>query len=390
MIDYLAPAECITTKEHSHPTVFSNGPHEMIRVAMIVRSTLYTVRGGDTIQAMQTARMLSRQGIIVDIKLTNESVNYNNYSLLHFFNITRPADILYHIKKAKIPYVVTTILTDYSEYDKYHRKGLPGLIFRFLSADSIEYVKVISRWLTGKDKLMSISYIWKGQKRSIHEIIKKARMILPNSSSEYSRIKQLYGCNTNFLVVPNAVDGDLFRFNKQVKKDPNLVLCIARIEGIKNQANLIRAMNNTKFRLILIGAPAPGQISYYQMCRDMAASNICFIDHMPQEQLVGYYQEAKVHVLPSWFETTGLSSLEAASMGCNLVITDKGDTREYFGNHAVYCSPESPESIYAAVEKASALPCDEKLQTKISTHYTWQLASHHTSAGYKKIIIPSE
>ena len=358
----------------------------MIKVAMIVRSTLYTVRGGDTIQAMQTARMLSKQGIAVDIKLTKEAINYSSYSLLHFFNITRPADILFHIKKISIPFVVSTILIDYSEYDKYHRKGLPGMIFRHLSADSIEYVKAISRWITGKDKMMGISYVWKGQKRSINEIIKKARLILPNSASEYSRIKELYGCNTSFLVVPNAVDGDLFRFNNQVEKDPNLVLCIARIEGIKNQANLIRAMNNTRFRLILIGAPAPGQISYYQMCRNLAATNIYFIDHMPQEQLVAYYQKAKVHVLPSWFETTGLSSLEAASMGCNLVITDKGDTREYFGSHAVYCSPESPESILSAVEKASTQPCDEKLQMKISTQYTWQLASYHTSAGYKKII----
>jgi glycosyltransferase involved in cell wall biosynthesis len=369
-----------------HSSVFPNSPRQMIKVAMIVRSTLFTVRGGDTIQAIQTARMLSTQGIAVDIKLTNEPINYNNYSLLHFFNITRPADILYHIKKITIPFVVSTILVDYSEYDRFHRKGLPGMIFRHLSADSIEYVKAISRWITGRDKMMCISYVWKGQKRSILEIMKKAGLILPNSASEYSRIKELYGCNTNFLVVPNAVDSDLFKFDNQLEKDPNLVLCIARIEGIKNQANLIRAMNNTKFRLILIGAPAPGQLSYYQMCRNMAAPNIYFIDHLPQEQLVAYYQQAKVHVLPSWFETTGLSSLEAASMGCNLVITDKGDTREYFGSHAVYCSPESPESIYSAVEKASALPCDEKLQMKISKQYTWQLASYHTSAGYKKII----
>ncbi len=358
----------------------------MIKVAMIVRSTIFTVRGGDTIQALQTARMLSCDDIKVDIKLANESIVYSNYSLLHFFNITRPADILHHIKKITIPFVVSTIMIDYSEYDKYHRGGLPGLIFRFMSADAIEYLKAISRWITGRDKLMSFSYLWKGQKKSIHEVIKKARLILPNSRSEYSRIRESYGCNTNYMVVPNGVDGNLFRFNNEVKKDSTLILCIARIEGIKNQANLIRALNNTKFRLLLIGAPAPGQPSYYKMCRNMAASNIYFIDHLPQEELVAYYQKAKVHVLPSWFETTGLSSLEAASMGCNLVITDKGDTREYFGNSAFYCSPESPESIYNAVSKASALPYDEKLQAKISSQFTWQLASNYTSAGYKRII----
>lgn len=358
----------------------------MIRVAMIVRSTLYTVPGGDTIQAIQTARSLKMQGIKADIKLTNETIDYSNYHLLHFFNITRPADILYHIRKVNIPFVVSTILINYSEYDKYHRKGFSGMLFRYLPGDAIEYLKAISRWILGKDKMMSLSYAWKGQKKSIHEIMGKARLLLPNSSSEYSRLKEIYNCQTNYIIVPNAVDGDLFRFNKEAKKDPKLVICIARIEGIKNQLNLIRALNDTSYQLLIIGAPAPNQPEYYQTCREEASGNIHFIEHIPQEELVSYYQKAKVHVLPSWFETTGLSSLEAAAMGCNIVITDKGDTKEYFGSHAVYCSPSSPESIFAAVEKASSLPSNEILQEKIANLYTWQLAGMHTAEGYKKII----
>ncbi len=358
----------------------------MIKVAMIVRSTLYTSRGGDTIQAVQTARHLANQGFSVDIKLTDEIINYSNYCLLHFFNISRPSDILHHIRKSGLPFVVSTILINYSEYDKYYRKGFAGLLFRYLSMDTIEYLKIISRWLLGKDKLMSLSYAWKGQKKSIQEIFNKAKLILPNSASEYDRIGELYGFSSKYIIVPNAVDQNLFRYDKKIGKDASLVLCIARIEGIKNQINLIRALNNTNYQLILIGSPAPNQHSYYQMCRDIAADNICFIDHMSQEKLVPYYQKAKVHVLPSWFETTGLSSLEAAVMGCNLVVTDKGDTREYFGNHAVYCSPSSPESIFAAVKKASLLPVDEDLQEKIATHFTWQKASHQTAKGYKNII----
>jgi glycosyltransferase involved in cell wall biosynthesis len=358
----------------------------MIKVAMIVRSTLYTVRGGDTIQALQTARMLNCQGIFAEVKLTHETIQYEKYNILHFFNITRPADILYHIRKVKIPFVISTIMINYSEYDKYHRDGVSGMIFRYLSADSIEYLKAISRWILGKDKMASFSYTWKGQKKSISEILKKARLVLPNSISEHNRLKSIYDCRTKCIVVPSGVDGELFRLNRKIRKNPNLVLCIARIEGIKNQFNLIRALNNTRFQLIIIGAPAPNQLSYYKKCRSVAAGNIRFINHIPQEELVEYYQYAKVHVLPSWFETTGLSSLEAAAMGCNLVITDKGDTREYFGGHAVYCTPSSPQSIYDAVELASGLPYDEALKTKIDTLYTWQKASECTAAGYKKIL----
>jgi len=37
------------------------------------------------------------------------------------------------------------------------------------------------------------------------------------------------------------------------------VLCIARIEGIKNQLNLIKALNDTEFNVLLIGSHAPNQ-----------------------------------------------------------------------------------------------------------------------------------
>ncbi|MBK7308934.1 MAG: glycosyltransferase [Chitinophagaceae bacterium] len=55
-----------------------------------------------------------------------------------------------------------------------------------------------------------------------------------------------------------------------------------------------------------------------------AAGNIVFAGRLTQTALANYYARARVHVLPSWFETCGLSSLEAAAMGCNIVITARG------------------------------------------------------------------
>ncbi|MFT3909396.1 MAG: glycosyltransferase family 4 protein [Ferruginibacter sp.] len=352
---------------------------------MIVRSTLYTVRGGDTIQVVQTAANLAAQNIPVDVKLTSEDIDYNKYDLLHFFNITRPADILYHIKRSGKPYVVSTILIDYSEYDKQHRKGFTGMLFRFFSHNGIEYIKTISRWLLGKDKLMSLAYIWKGQRKSVTEILNNAKLLLPNSHSEYRRLQKLYHCNTDYAVVTNGVESNLFKFDETIKKDPDLVLCVARIEGIKNQLNLIKALNNSRFKLLIIGAASPNQRGYYEACRKIAGPNIHFMDHLPQEELVNYYQKATVHVLPSWFETTGLSSLEAAAMGCNIVITDKGDTKEYFEENAVYCDPSSPKNIFAAVEKASLLTVNHSFQKKVLSLYSWEQATIHTLEAYERI-----
>ncbi|THU33536.1 glycosyltransferase family 4 protein [Niastella caeni] len=357
-----------------------------MKIAFITRSTLYSVKGGDTFQIINTARQLKQLGVEVDIKLTNQPVNYQQYDLLHFFNIVRPADIVCHINRSGKPFVISPNLVNYYEYDQLHRKGMAGSLFRFLPKNSIEYVKTIARWLQGKDVLMTNSYVWKGHKQSIKKILRQAAQILPNSILEYEQLAEFGTPLPGYTLVPNGIDPALFTWNSSLPKEPTLVLCVARIEGIKNQLNLIKALNNTKFRLVIIGNPAPNQLAYYHECRKQAAANISFIEQLPQETLTAWYQKAGIHILPSWFETCGLSTLEAAAMGCRVVITAKGYTREYFENEAAYCDPASPESILAAVEKAASTTGTNTLRQKILDQYTWQHAASQTAAAYKHVL----
>jgi glycosyltransferase involved in cell wall biosynthesis len=117
----------------------------------------------------------------------------------------------------------------------------------------------------------------------------------------------------------------------------------------------------------------------------VAAGNVFFINHLPQQELAAYYAAANIHVLPSWFEVCGLSSLEAAAMGCRVVITDNGYARSYFNDDAFYCDPAKPESILQAVEKAVASEPDNRLQQKVIQNYSWQKTATDTLAVYKKI-----
>ena len=57
-----------------------------IKVLMITRPNLYSVRGGDTIQIMKTAEYLKKLDIEVDI-YTEGTIHYNNYNLLKSIRI---------------------------------------------------------------------------------------------------------------------------------------------------------------------------------------------------------------------------------------------------------------------------------------------------------------
>jgi glycosyltransferase involved in cell wall biosynthesis len=356
-----------------------------MKVAFIVRPNLYTIAGGDTVQVDQTARQLKAMGVEVDILLSNDVISYNKYDLLNFFHITRPAAIILHSKLTKIPFVVSTIFCAYGDYYKYHQKGIAA-IFSDLSEDSKDYFRTVSRWLRGKEHI-PIKYLWIGQHRSIIEVLKTANMVLPNSQSELNRLKESYKCEVKHRIVTNGINPEKFPFNSAIKKDDRLVICVGRIEKRKNQFNLIKALNNTHYKLVLIGAPSPNQNAYYQQCRAAAGPNVTFLDRVPHDELVRYYQLAKIHVLASWFETTGLSSLEAAIMRCNIVITEKGDTREYFGNDAFYCDPENPDSIKTAVDKASEVTFSESLFERISTLHTWKKAAEQTLEAYESLLM---
>ena len=355
-----------------------------MKVAFISRSTLHTNPGGDTIQILQTAKQLQQLGLSVDVCLSNETIAYDKYDLLHFFNIIRPGDMLRHIKLSGKPYVVSTIFVDYYEYEQKSFRGFRKMIARIFSPDAIEYLKVLARVVVNGEKLASPSYFFYGQRRSVKKVIAGASMLLPNSENEYKRLVTRYQCHQKYAVVYNGIDAGLFSYNNDRRED-DLVICVARIEPLKNQLLLIQALNNSPYRLLIIGKPSANQMSYYEECKRQAGANVQFIDYLPQQELAAYYAQAKVHVLPSWFETTGLSSLEAGAMGCNIVITGKGDTAEYFGKHAYYCEPDSAASILQAVKQAAAAPIKNELSALITSKYTWQQAARQTATAYGTI-----
>jgi len=339
------------------------------------------------VQVLKTAEYLQKAGVKVDVRLTGETIDYSGYDLLHFFNLIRPADILAHVIKSGKPYVVSTIFVDYSEYEQKARGGMARLLFRFFSADKAEYLKVIARRVKNKEKIVSPQYIRWGHTRSLKYIVSHAARLLPNSQSEYNRLAAHYKLEHAYSVIPNGIDASLFkRPAAQGERDNNMVLCVGRIEGRKNQLNLIRALQGTRFNLYIIGASSANQAGYYEACKKYAGPQVHFIEAVQQEELIDWYRKAKVHVLPSWFETTGLSTLEAAAMGCNIVITDKGDTREYFEDYAWYCDPASPASIKDAIERAASAPVSGDLMEKIYTQYTWEAVAAKTRRVYAEVL----
>lgn len=358
-----------------------------MNILMISRSTLFSSPGGDTIQMIKTAEELRNLNVNVDIKLTNDKIEYKNYDLIHFFNIIRPADILYHIKKSKLRYVVSTIFVDYTEFEKQVRSGFRSIVFKLLSGDTIEYLKAIVKHVLRIEKIMSLSYIFLGHKRSVKLISSNAEALLPNSKSELERFITKYNTKPkDATIVPNGIEIKKYEDITQNEKFVNSIVCVGRIEGRKNQLNLIKAMKDINIPLYIIGNVSPNSKDYLNSCQTLAKEydHIHFIPHIDQLELYAIMKAAKVHVLPSWFETTGLVSLEAAYLDTNIVVTHKGDQDEYFQDLAEYCEPDDIVSIKNAILSAYNRPVTNDLKIRIEENYTWEQAAINTLEAYKK------
>jgi glycosyltransferase involved in cell wall biosynthesis len=356
-----------------------------MKVAMVGRSSLYTVPGGDSIQMVKTAEALNKTGVKAEIFLSSDRIDYQDFDLLHFFNLLRPADHLFHIRQSKMPYVISTIYLDYSAFDRYGRGMAYRFLFSLLGKYGSEYIKNLYRFARRQDKLVSTEYLL-GHRRAMLEILAGTAMVLPNSGSEYRRLVTDLHYNSEYAIIPNGVDKDIFRIIPPFEKRKEIVLCVGQVYGMKNQHLLIRACEKLDIPLEIIGKAPPNHSGYLDYCRKIAGKKVKFFDFMPQAELINHYAGAKVHALPSWFETTGLASLEAGAMGCNLVVGTGGDTYDYFGEHASYCNAKDQQSLETALEKAMEQPNGKGLRDLILTEYTWQKAAEKTKDAYNKVL----
>ncbi len=367
-----------------------------MRVLFQSRITLISVPGGDTIQMIKTAEALRRKGCQVDVT-TELTPDLSNYDIVHLFNLMRPQETYIQALNARRQgktVALSTIYGPYVEYDSRARGGIAGVLLKVIKHSQFEYLKVMARAIKNREiHKGTLRLLWLGFNTLQSRLIKMADVFLPNSESEMKKLLTDLPLTNGkkYLVVPNAVDIEVFDANvtevsSEVRKYEGCILCVGRIEGRKNQLNLVRAMKDLPWPLVLIGKISPNHLSYLKQIKKEAGPNVHIIGHVEHDQLPQFYKVAKVHALISWMETPGLSSLEAGAMGCNLVITDKGTTRDYFEDYVFYCKPDSVESIRNAIIKAYESPANPALRKCILENYTWERAAARTLEGYELVL----
>ncbi len=366
-----------------------------MKVLFQTRTNLYSAPGGDMIQMQKTKEFLERLGVQVDISLDFEP-DLSDYDLVHLFNLMEPQDIYLQMKNAKRQNKKIALSTIYGLYTEFERKARGGFFQKLanvLTPYQIGYIKTIVRHYAEKRLHKGVyKMMFKGYYGLMKEIVDNTAVFLPNSVSEMNRVTQDFKLiKPSFFSIPNAIDKAVFVDNdsdslNKFAKYQDCILCAARIEGRKATLNLVRAIKNTNYTLVLVGKESQNQKEYVNQVRQEAGGNVVFLGAISHQDLRDLYKVAKVHALVSWMETPGLSSLEAAAMGCNIVVTKKGDTYDYFEDFAYYCEPDDVNSITNAIDLAFKTPVNPILKQKVLDNYIWEKTAEATLKAYEQII----
>lgn len=370
-----------------------------MKVLMQSRKNFFDLRGGDTVQLEKTKSELEKLGVEVDFSLEFEP-DLSQYDLVHLSNVTRIQETYLQVKNAKKQgkkIALSTIFWPMDEFEKQGQVGIRKFINSFFGIDNQERIKAIARYIKDKNsRNEATKNLWKiGYTKMQQYVVRNVDYFLPNSEMEMDEFCKSFGVEKKgYKVIPNAIDADIAKLQdatvipEEFEKYRDSIICVGRIEPRKNQLSLVKALDQSGYKLVLVGAVSDNQKGYFADIKEILDrnENFHYIPRIENSKLYQLYKVCKVSTLPSWLDTPGLVSLEAAAMGCNLAISSKGSTTEYFGNYAEYCLPDDIEGIRRAIDTAYKRNKDSELKKYIFDNYTWKIAGEKTLEAYKEIL----
>lgn len=367
-----------------------------MKIAFVNRKDCLEHRGGDTVQMLLTKEYLEKNfPVKIDICLSKEEIN-NEYDLIHIFNIQNYEESYEYIQTANKLGIKTVVSTIYWDLNHVRYLNIHYKLFnseKYLNNCFINYIIKVICFIFMKFRIQNWKQILKTRK-----ILLEADCLLPNSDEELKIVAKDFYIGFNKLKmksisIPNAVKENVKQeSNIQKISFENYVLMVGRIESIKNQLSVVKAlMEYPQIPIVIIGRISDNtdnayinELKYYSNKR----GNVHYISEIPHNKINDYYKKATVHVLASFRESPGLVSLEALQNGCEIVVSDENycPIKYYkFNTLGHICNPFDILSIKNAILEAYQIK-KNNADEKYFQFFSYENAAKLTYESYLKVM----
>lgn len=371
-----------------------------MKIAMILRPDADRVFGGDTVVMEKMSAALRDLGVEVVVGRMAEMPPATEFDLLHIFTLApleHSAAMVAWAQAGGAAIVFSPLY--YNDFRDWFERALTRaspwrVLARGLGkgpARAIHRALQTARlprqaaWQAGRSTLLAADVIATSSRWENAWVARHFRLPPPvvarMALSPLGIDAELYGQTFS--------EAELAAFRARYGLAPGYVAQVARIEEKKNPLAVIQALYDDPVQLVFVGKPSPYYApDYADRCRELGArrGQVQFLGWLPEAELPLLYAASAAHILPSWVELPGLSSLEAGASGTRVISTKVSAIAELLGDQAWVCDPYELADIRATVLQALASPTPPGLRSRLLTEFSWPAVAIRNLALYEEVL----
>jgi len=237
----------------------------------------------------------------------------------------------------------------------------------------------------------SFLYMQKKVVRQLHNIV---------TVSDCSRqdIARDFGLQpAGISLVHNGIDTEVFRPMPGIARNPMRLMATCSADApLKGLRYLLRAYASLlaefpELELLVVSKPQPGGKTEKLLARLGIADRVQFVSGISTQQMVDYYAQAAIAVVPSVYEGFGLPAGEAMACGVPVVSTDGGALPEVVGDAGLIVATKDTEALAGAIGRLLRDPQQREAlglrgQQRIDQSFCWDVCAGQMTDYYRKVI----
>jgi glycosyltransferase involved in cell wall biosynthesis len=239
---------------------------------------------------------------------------------------------------------------------------------------------------------------WHSFLRMQKKVVKQLRNVVTVSDCSRQDIARDFGLQpAGISLVYNGIDTETFRPLPQVERLPMRLMATASADApLKGVRYLLRAYAKLlqqfpELELLMVSKPQPGGRTERLVATLGLTDKVKFVSGISTQEMVHYYAQASIAIVPSVYEGFGLPAGEAMACGVPVVSTNGGALPEVVGEAGVIVPVKSVDALADAI---GDLLADEPRRAELSVagrqrileKFSWQVCAAEMVNYYRAVL----
>ncbi len=239
---------------------------------------------------------------------------------------------------------------------------------------------------------------WHSFLRMQKQVVKKLDNVVTVSMTSQQDIASSFGIDQRGInLVYNGINTEEFAPIPSVSRNPSRIMATASADQpLKGLRYLLMAFAHLlprypELELLVVGRPKPGGETEQLMQSLKIEKKVQFVSGISTQEMVRYYAEASIAVVPSIYEGFGLPAGEAMACEVPVISTNGGALPEVVGDAGIIVPTADAEAIATSIEELLNNP-DKAQQlgkagrARILEKFCWNVAADQMTNYYRQVL----